>query len=132
MAFEADERLAVLRVKSSGFWSVRQIATYFQNYNACVARWHERQMTVTSICDLREAAAQSQEVTDLLSRSVSGVYKPGDRVAMIVANSLVKMQMRRILDGEYHEFFLSLAAGEQWALAHKAPSGPESRRLELS
>lgn len=132
MAFEADDRLAVLRVVSSGFWSVRQIATYFQNYNACIARWHGRQMNVTAICDLREAATQSQEVTDLLSRSISGIYKPGDRVAMIVANSLVKMQMRRVLDGQYHEFFLSLPAGEQWALAHKARSDDSTKRLMLS
>lgn len=119
MAFEAENLTGIIRVKSAGFWSLRQIEEYFLNYNDCVRNFHVRDVHVASICDLREAATQSREVTDLLSIRVADLYTPGDRVAMIVPNSLVKMQMRRVLDGRYHEFFLSLSAGERWALAHK-------------
>jgi hypothetical protein len=120
LATEVDYGLGIIRGTAIGFWSVQQVDAHFTALDRCVRALHHRGLTVSVIVDMRASApAQSQEVSMRLKAGVTGIYRPGDRVAMVLATSLAKMQLRRILDSEYHEFFLSLSAAEKWALAEK-------------
>jgi hypothetical protein len=114
-----NERLGLIKVHGSGFWSVSQVKAHFARYMASLAELHRRGLKLSIIVDLREAAPQSREVSDVLHNIGLDIYRPDDRIAMVVVSSLVKMQMRRVLVADNHEFFLSVEAAERWALAYK-------------
>lgn len=118
MAFVVDWPRGTIRCLSSGFWSCDQAKRHFEAYVSCVREIHRRGTPAYIVVDLRTAAAQSQQVTTILHDAVEGLYKPGDRIAMVMGNSVAKMQMRRLLQPEYHEFFLSLNAAEKWVFTH--------------
>lgn len=125
MASEVDQANGVIRATASGFWSVAQVDAHFAMLALSVRAIQQRGLAVSVIVDLRTAApAQSQEVSVRLKAGITGIYHTGDRVALVLATSLAKMQMRRIVESEFHDFFLSPVAAERWALAGKRIAPP--------
>lgn len=118
MTFTVDWPKGIMRCLSTGFWSLKQSEEHFRFYVACVREIHRRGLPALIVVDLRDADAQSQEVAETIRSAVDGLYKPGDRIAMVVESSVTKIQMRRVLQPEYHEYFLSLNAAQHWAFAH--------------
>jgi hypothetical protein len=116
-----DEDRATLRATMRGFWTV-ETAQFFmvemhQHIAACRARFGG---SLKQITDLATMPIQSQEVTAILS--VSGHYKPGDRVATISGSALAKIAARRVYetypDGVHRDTFLSPSAAETWLQAY--------------
>jgi hypothetical protein len=126
MEISVDARLGLVKVRGSGFWSVSQVKAHFASYMDSLSELHRRGLKLSIIVDLRESAAQSREVSDVLHSIGLDIYRPDDRIAMVVASSLVKMQMRRVLVADNHEFFLSVEAAERWALAYKQAPAPSA------
>ena len=55
------------------------------------------------------------------------IYQAGDKVAVLVSSSLVKMQMRRALSrGEILNFFISESAALTWLDVQQAQDRPEA------
>lgn len=130
LAFTIDWHTGVIEAEAHGFWAPEQTKAHFAAYVDCVAELHRRGLAALVVVDTRESAAQSQEVAEILRRSVEGLYRPGDRVAMVVQNSIAKMQMRRVLQADFHEYFLSINAARNWAFAH-APAGATRASSEV-
>jgi hypothetical protein len=114
-----DWRVGLIRIVATGFWSRRQTTEHFAAYRQWAERIHASGLCLSLIVDMREAPPQSQEIADILRRGTTGTYRPGDRCAMIVASSIAKLQMRRVLNEDYTTFFVSPIAAETWALAYK-------------
>jgi hypothetical protein len=69
-----------------------------------------------TLVDLREAPVQSPQVAALLHDAISRMYRPPERAAIVVASSLVKIQMQRGFHPDTHAIFQSLKAAELWLL----------------
>jgi hypothetical protein len=113
-----DWSLGLIRIASNGFWSVQQTAEHLAEYAEWVARIHGSGLALSLIVDLREAPPQSQAASEVLRQSLQRTHRDGDRCAIIVPQSIAKMQMRRVLPADY-AFFSSPDAAEGWAMAYK-------------
>jgi hypothetical protein len=121
--FTADIPKGLIRSWASGFWSIHVMRQFFSAYEAEISAIREAGVPLRVIADVRESAVQSAEVAQFILDRVTSIYRPGDRVALIVATSMLKAQLRRILPGGVHEYFLSGDAAEKWAMAH-GETGP--------
>lgn len=109
---EAQGRLIV--VHGYGLWTMADMEEHLVEYRSGVNRQRLLCDRVRVLVGLEGMAIQKPEVVDLLTRSTRELYHRGDRVAMIVPSSLAKVQMRRVLDSEYHEYFMSESAARNW------------------
>lgn len=95
------------------------------NLDCVVARAAElsgRGRVVAIIVDMRESAAQSQEVTAIVAERLEHLCPSGAHAAIIVPDGLAKMQMRRAgqtAHADCHDFFMSEEEAEAWALADR-------------
>jgi hypothetical protein len=114
MSVEFDIGAGHIRSLGSGFWSEKQALAFFADWQAIIHRVHAAGQSVSALVDLSEVAVQKFEVADIIARVTVDLYVEGDAVAMLVPTSLAKMQMRRVLDARYHDFFISRGAAETW------------------
>jgi hypothetical protein len=113
-AFTVDWANGLIRGRGEGFWSMKQTTEHFRRWVGCVRTIQNSGLRVRIVADLRQSQTQSREVADFLGRALEGVYRREDRIAMLVSNSLVKMQMRRLLASDIREYFLSMADADAW------------------
>lgn len=113
-AFTVDWTTGIIRGRAEGFWSMDMTTSHLQRWIESVQKIQRSGMRVRVLADLRKTQAQSHDVADFLRNRLEGIYHAEDRIAMIVASPLVKMQMRRMLDSVIREFFLSVGEAEQW------------------
>jgi len=111
---EHDANAGRVRSIGTGFWSVDQASAFFKDWERIVRRIHANGVRLIAAVDLAEGGVQKAEVASIIATATDGLYHPGDAIAMIVENSLAKMQMRRVLDAQFHEFFMSKTAAETW------------------
>jgi hypothetical protein len=115
-----DASQGTLRIRMRGFWTV-QVASHFMLENrAKIATCRARFGRLKQLVDLVGMPVQSQEVTAIV-HDIS-LYKPGDRVAVVLDSTLAKMAARRTLneypDGVAREAFVSASAAETWLHAY--------------
>lgn len=114
MSVRYDVTTGSVRAYGAGIWSVRQAAAYFRDWRDIVRAIHARGLSLSALIDMGDGQVQSDEVAEIMANITADMYRPGDAIAMRVPSSLAKMQLRRILDARYHEFFMSPAAAETW------------------
>lgn len=114
--FSVEWPLGLIRGEAEGFWSLDMTAQHVAAWIKCVRRIHSEGRPVRVVADLRRAQTQSQEVASMVQRELAGLYRDGDRVAIIVEASLLKTQLRRILNTDHASYFADAEAGERWAL----------------
>jgi hypothetical protein len=126
-AFTVDRPKGLVRAWASGHWSMRLMRSFFSAYGAEIAAIRDTGLPLRVIADVRESAVQSEEVAQFILERVSTLYRPGDRVALIVATSMLKAQLRAVLPPGIHEYFLSGDAAEKWVMAHLQTGTPGHR-----
>jgi hypothetical protein len=72
---------------------------------------------VRVLVDLRLSGMQGPETAVRVVHWTQTIYEAGDRVAMIVASSLVRFRMQRVSRIEDREVFMSPGAARRWLLA---------------
>lgn len=112
IASHASDRLIV--VIGQGLWTVEQMSVHLDEYRALVARRRRSGVQVEVLVLLEHAGVQSAAVTDALTRGLQSCHRPGDRVAMVVPSALARVQMRRVLSTDFHEYFASEASARAW------------------
>jgi hypothetical protein len=120
MSVRFDVATGQVRAYGAGFWSPRQAKAYFQDWEKLIREIHAQGIAVSALVDMGDGQVQSSEVAAIIASVTSDKYRPGDAIAMLVPNSLAKIQMRRVLDARYHEYFISRSAAETW-LKGRAP-----------
>lgn len=109
-----DTASGEMRIDGFGTWSVPQAVAFFEEWRRAVGRVHKSGRPVSALVDLRKAATQRPDVTEVIAKGANSLYVDGDAVATIVPTSLAKMRLRGILDTRFHNFFLSPSAAESW------------------
>ncbi|WP_420144648.1 hypothetical protein [Sphingobium sp.] len=102
------------RSAGKGFGSVKQMKSFFADWKEVVQCIHAHGLRVIAMVDLSEGDVQKAEVAEVIATATADIYRKGDTIAMIVRDSLMKMQMRRILDGDFYQFFVSRSAAGLW------------------
>lgn len=111
-----DDRLALIRISCTGLRLGDEVDRYLSVLEPIVADMRACHGRVRVLADLRNAPIRTQEAADKMRAGNLRLYRTGDRVALIVESSLLKMQLRRTLV-EYQNIFVSPNAAETWVTA---------------
>lgn len=111
-----DDRLKILRISQVTVQTVPEVDHYLAVLGEVVRDVRLRFGRVRVLADLRNSPVRTQEAAERMRLGNLALYRSGDRVALIVESSLLKMQLRRTLI-EYQNIFLSPNAAETWLTA---------------
>lgn len=111
-----DDRLKILRINRVGVQQLADVDRYLAVLGDIVRDARLRFGRIRVLADLRNAPIRTQEAAERMRVGNLALYRAGDRVALIVESSLLKMQLRRTLV-EYQNIFLSPSAAETWLTA---------------
>jgi hypothetical protein len=110
-----DDLSGVIRMKVEGFFDLATLDRHFAENAQVVSRWRSAGRAVRVYIDAVDLKPHSPEGQARVQQATAQIYQAGDRVAVRVQSSLVKMQMRRALaQGDVIDFFLSEAAALTW------------------
>lgn len=89
-------------------FSAEDVAAHFRQLGEIISRRHASGEVVRALIDLKSAAIQPMGIATSIAEATNRLYsKPTDRVAILVASSLLKMQLRRIHADQPFEIFIS-------------------------
>lgn len=121
LSISYDRQTGQVVCSACGFWSVKQAQAFFEDWYAMIQSIHEAGQSVFALVDMSDGATQRPEVAEIILATARGLYREGDAIAMLVPSSLAKMQMRRLLDENFHDFFTSRDEAEKWLESRQAP-----------
>ncbi|WP_447724092.1 hypothetical protein [Sphingomonas koreensis] len=111
-----DDQLKILRITRVAVQQLADVDRYLAVLGDVVRDARLRFGRVRVLADLRNSPIRTQEAAERMRVGNLVLYRAGDRVALIVESSLLKMQLRRTLV-EYQNIFLSPHAAETWLTA---------------
>ena len=113
----ADPFTKIVRARCSGFWSLDEARVYLNQLTNAIgkARLHERSVRV--LVDNRTASVQTLVAIDEIGKTVSRVYKPTDRLAIIVESQLLKRQMDRLPKVAITRILTNLGEADDWLMS---------------
>jgi hypothetical protein len=118
-SIDESEPDRLVRMKVEGFFDRATLIQHFSDNAAFVNRWRAAGQPIRVLIDALKLQPHTPENQAIVMQSFERIYLPGDRVAIMVESSLVKMQMRRTHTyGDIIGFFVSESAALKWMLAH--------------
>lgn len=114
IGFCVDYESGVIRAYGEGFWSVEQAGAYREKWIVAVRKIHGLGKSARILIDVRKAMIQAAEVPATLLRDIGDLYRPDDRIAMLVVNKLLKMQIQRVAGSDIRRYFSTPEAAETW------------------
>ncbi|WP_066658609.1 hypothetical protein [Sphingomonas sp. CCH9-E2] len=111
-----DDHLGIIRIRCIGLRLGDEVDRYLAVLGPIVADMRACHGRVRVLADLRNAPIRTQEAADKMRAGNLRLYRTGDRIALIVESSLLKMQLRRTLV-EFQNIFVSPNAAETWVTA---------------
>lgn len=105
----------IIRMMVKGFFDIPTLARHFDENRVMVDRWRSDARPIRVYIDAVDLKPHSPEGQALVQQSTASIYLPGDRVAVCVESSLVRMQMRRALrQGDVIDFFTTEFSALHW------------------
>lgn len=109
-----DRADAFVHVVGTGFVSLPQIQIYLDCLCQAVQGAHAAGRRIITLVDMIGAQAQPAEVAEHIKSRTRDLYKDGDSVALLGPAGLVRVQIRRLVDPRFHQFFEDEAAARAW------------------
>ena len=106
--------LARVSVIGRGMWSPGYCDQHFSALGVMLERVRKHSGGVRVLVQIKEAPVQSAATIERVVHWTKIIYAVGDRVAIVVASSLMKSQMRRIHMAAKREIFVSETAARAW------------------
>jgi hypothetical protein len=116
-AIRYDAEREIIRIARLGVQNVDDVERYLKELSRVVCEMRARCGRVRLLADLRYSPVRTSAVAERIRVANLALYRPGDRVALLVESSLLKMQLRRNLVPDYQNIFLSPTAAEIWLAA---------------
>ncbi len=107
----------VIHAEVNGFWSLGDVANYLRHLSRMIATMRSEYRRARVIVDARQLPVQSADVIKTF-KAANDLFLEGDRVAIIVASSLLKMQLSRSIEGYETKVFISIDAAKTWLNAY--------------
>lgn len=108
----------ILRVEAKGVWDIAAARAYCDDVRRMVEVLRVVRPDLRAIVDRSAAPVLEEGTTEILMATYADVMRAGDRLAMVVDNSLAKMRIRQIAGREETQAFLSVSAARTWVLAY--------------
>ncbi|WP_156364070.1 MULTISPECIES: hypothetical protein [unclassified Sphingomonas] len=114
-SIQEDRARGLIYIKIEGFFDLATLKRHFRAETAVVDRWRAEHRPIRVLIDAVNLLPHSTECQAHIQRETGTIYRAGDRVALHVSSSLVKMQMRRAFtQGNTLNFFISNDAARMW------------------
>ena len=108
------DAFGVICGEGSGVWAPAQIDAFFCEFEVVTVDGRARFGAIRVLLDLRLALVSGREGFDRMVAGTQRIYRPEDRLAMVVQSTLVKMQMRRLQFRAQTAYFTSVYAARAW------------------
>jgi hypothetical protein len=112
--FSFDPAKGILTVAVDGSWTTAEVDRYAREAGPAFEAAREKEGFLRLFIDLRSTHVLSQALMDPLAKAGMQYSRADDRVALVVASTLLKLQMRRMLGEAPVPIFLSADEGEAW------------------
>jgi hypothetical protein len=113
VSFTIEDRGDHLYVHGRLLASVQDALQHFRDLSAELGNMRRSGRPVRVFVDLRDCLTQSAEVAEIIKQRTKTIYRPGDRVAILAASSILKLQLKRIhADQDFGVFVAEGAARE--------------------
>jgi hypothetical protein len=116
-SLDIELRDRYLRVEGKGLWSAAFIDGHFGALKTQIEAMRETHGRARVLVNLCTATIQTPDTADRIRHWTGVIYKEQDRVAIVLASSLLKSQMRRVAIIADRELFLSETNALGWLLA---------------
>jgi hypothetical protein len=121
---ESDKLQGVIVMSVEGFFDLPTLRDHFDENAAVVRRWRAADRPIRVLINAVNLKPHSPEGQACVQDATGRIYQPGDKVAILVSSSLVKMQMRRAMSrGEILNFFICENAALTWLDVQQQPTG---------
>lgn len=112
---ELDPRTNTVRVTAPGFWTPEQLTANMVKTERVLAAARSSGRQLRVLIDLRRSRVQSGETADRIRVNSQRMYRPEDRVVLVVGSELAKMQAKRLQAGAPNRgAFLTMPEAETW------------------
>ena len=112
-----DPVTRVVRIGCSGFWLHDEAKLYLGQIADEVGAARVHGKNVRALVDNRNAAVQTFGIIGEVSNMLAEVYKPADRMAILVESVLLKRQMERLPTVAITRVFVTLKEAEDWLMS---------------
>jgi len=119
LTFHYDETDRIVRTTGVGTWTIDIIEAHIRAIAPLLRKVREQDGKVLAMVDLTRAPLQSAEVTRRILDPNGPLCGAGDRVALIVQSSLLKVQMKRVDGNDDIAVFISPYAARTWLCAYR-------------
>jgi hypothetical protein len=131
---EVDRNRGLLRIVLEGFMSMNEMTEFAEAHASAARDLDCAPGEHLTICDVTRCAIQPQDVAAELERLIVEAPRRARRLAVVVGDSPVRLQARRVVKREEAGLFVSVAEAEAWLLeggAARASDGQASKTGEL-
>lgn len=105
----------MVRMRIEGFFDRETLIQHFADSAEIVAKWKAADRPVRVLIDATGLLPHTPDNQTFVAQKFSNIYLTDDKVAIIVASALVKMQMRRTQENDdIIQFFDSDAEALIW------------------
>lgn len=109
-----DRTRGLLHVTMSGFYTVDDVTHYHAAVVAASEALGRAPSAQVMICDISAMQIQSQGIVAAFARVMDDPRYAERRVAFVVASTLARMQLMRIISGRDVAIFTQTAEAETW------------------
>jgi hypothetical protein len=117
-----DDLMGIVRVIGTGVWTPAYVDAHFVELRAHIDAIRDRGDDVLVLVDLSGSDVQPAATAERIKANTDDLYRPGDRIAVVVGSCLAKMQMRRTVNPSFNEVFVSANAALTWLMAYRSLS----------
>jgi hypothetical protein len=119
-SFRFNDADGILEVRASGMWNATTVESYRRDLGIEAAAARRRAGKLKLLFNAVGYAVQPQIVAQS-AQQIDRVVLPGDRVAVVIETSLLKLQARRVFAGwDRIELFVAEDAARSWLLSGDA------------
>jgi hypothetical protein len=113
-----DDGRGSASIDISGFWSDDDVTDFLPRAADVMMRSRSRHGGAHVLFDLTKGEVLSGALFERVQAGSARIVQPQDRVAIVFASSLLKLQVKRYESTENTEFFISRRAADMWLHAH--------------
>jgi hypothetical protein len=108
----------IVQVVGRGSWTPAAADRHFAELEQLLLHARQGGLGALAMIDLRLAGEEGPETQARTAHWTRTLYRPGDRIAILVASCLQKSRMRRLTLAGDCQLFLSESAARAWLLAY--------------
>jgi hypothetical protein len=112
---QISETRRFICIKGNGHFTAEEVADHFHKLELMILERRASCEDVRVLIDLRGAATQTNAIAMSIAEATNRIYSGStDRVAIVVASALLKLQLKRIHAGQAFGIFVSEPAARKF------------------